>query len=132
MREARHIGVSIDRRPEDVYAFASDPGNLSKWAAGLARSEVRQEGGEWAADAPFGKVRIRFAPRNEFGVLDHDVVLESGEVVHNPIRVVPNGDGSEFVFSLMRQPGMTDEQFAADEAAVRRDLRALKDLLERP
>jgi len=82
-------------------------------------------------NAPFGKVRVKFAEQNAFGVMDHEVTLESGVAVHNPMRVMPNGDGSEFLFTLIRQPGMSDEQFAKDKAAVEKDLRALKDLLER-
>jgi len=47
------------------------------------------------------------------------------------MRVVPNRDGSEFIFTLIRQPGMSDAQFAKDKAAVEIDLKTLKDLLER-
>jgi len=82
-------------------------------------------------EAPFGKVRVSFAEKNAFGVIDHDVTLESGVTVHNPMRVMPNGEGSEFLFTLIRQPGMSDEQFAKDKAAVEKDLHALKNLLER-
>ena len=128
--DVQHISVYIARRPAEVYEFASDPRNLPRWAAGLARSEVRRDGDEWIADAPFGKVRVRFAERNAFGVMDHDVMLESGVTVHNAMRVVPNGEGSELVFTLIRQPGMSDRQFAEDRAAVERDLKTLKDLLE--
>ena len=128
---SKTLSVSINRRPADVYEFASDPRNLPRWAAGLARSEVRQEGDEWVADSPMGKVTIRFAKKNPYGVLDHDVKLESGVTVHNPMRVVPNGKGSEFIFTLIRQPGMSDEKFAEDKAAVEKDLRTLKALLER-
>src|SRR5439155_12028065 len=130
MHDVQHISVYIARRPAEVYEFASDPRNLPRWAAGLARSEVRRDGDEWIADAPLGKVRVRFAQRNSFGVMDHDVTLESGVTVHNPMRVVPNGEGSEFVFTLIRQPGMSDGQFAKDKAAVEHDLKTLKDLLE--
>jgi hypothetical protein len=130
MHQVRHISIFIARRPGDVYAYAADPRNLSHWAAGLARSDVRQQGDAWVADAPFGQVRIRFAPQNDFGVMDHDVELASGLVVHNPMRVMPCGKGSEFVFSLFRQPKMTDEQFAADALAVETDLQRLKGLLE--
>ncbi|MFW5877396.1 MAG: SRPBCC family protein [Myxococcota bacterium] len=126
-----HISTFIARRPVEVYEFASDPQNLPRWAAGLARSEVRQEGDEWVADSPMGQVKIRFAPKNSYGVLDHDVTLESGVTVHNPMRVVRNGDGSELVFTLFRQAGMSDEKFAEDRAAVEADLRTLKELLER-
>ena len=51
--------------------------------------------------------------------------------IHNPMRVVANREGSEFVFTLIRQPGMSDGQFAKDKAAVENDLKTLKDLLER-
>ena len=74
---------------------------------------------------------MKFAPPNSLGVMDHDVTLESGVTVHNPMRVVPNGEGSEFVFTLIRQPGMSDEQLARDKAAVESDLKTLKGLLER-
>jgi carbon monoxide dehydrogenase subunit G len=131
MHDVKHISVYIARRPAEVYDFASDPTNMPRWAAGLARSEMTQDGKEWIADAPFGKVRVRFAPRNSFGVMDHDVTLESGVTVHNPMRVVPNGEGSEFVFTVIRQPGTSDAQFAKDTAAVEHDLKTLKALLER-
>lgn len=130
MQNVAHISISIDRPPAEVYAFASNPENLPLWAGGLARSEVLQDGDEWIADAPFGKVRIKFVEQNSLGVLDHDVTLESGTTVHNPMRVLPHGDGSEFVFSLFRRPEMSHEQFLEDKAAVTNDLKTLKQLLE--
>ncbi|MEK7746566.1 MAG: SRPBCC family protein [Elusimicrobiota bacterium] len=130
MDEVEHISVHIARAPSDVYGFASDPRNLPLWARGLARGEVRRAGDGWVVEAPFGKVRIRFARRNALGVMDHDVRLESGATVHNPMRVVPNNEGSELIFSLFRRPGMSNKQFAKDKAAVAKDLRKLKALLE--
>jgi hypothetical protein len=131
MADVHHISVSIARPPAEVYEFARDPMNLPLWASGLARSDVRKDGDELIADAPFGRVRVRFAPPNAFGVLDHDVRLESGATIHNPMRVVPNGDGSEFVFTLIRQAEASDEDFARDKATVESDLKTLKGLLER-
>ena len=131
MHDVQHISVYIARRPAEVYEFASDPRNLPRWAAGLARSEVRRDGDAWVVDAAFGRARVRFVERNSFGVMDHDVTLESGVTVHNPMRVVPKGEGSEFVFTLIRQAGMSDTQFAEDKAAVQNDLKTLKALLER-
>jgi hypothetical protein len=129
MDDLRHISVSIARPPEDVYAFAADPENLPKWATGLGGA-IRKINGEWIADSPMGKVKIRFAERNRFGVLDHDVILESGVKVHNPMRVVPRGDGSEVIFTLFRQPGMSDDKFREDAEWVAKDLKILKRLLE--
>ena len=127
--EVRHVSVFVGRPPADVYAFAVDPANVPRWAKGLGGS-IEKVGADWVADSPLGKVKVRFAARNAFGVLDHDVVLESGATYHNPMRVVANGSGSEVVFSLFRLAGTSDGQFAADAAAVERDLHALKRLLE--
>lgn len=131
MRDVEHISVQIARTTSDVYEYASNPMNLPLWAAGLARSEVKKAGDWWVMEAPFGKVQVRFAPRNELGVMDHDVKLESGAMIHNPMRVVPREGGSEFIFTLFRRAGMSEEQFAKDKEAVERDLQTLKQLLER-
>ena len=130
MHDVQNLSIYIARRPIEVYEFASDPRNLPRWAAGLARSQVKRDGDEWVVDAPFGEVRVKFAERNAYGVLDHDVKLESGVIVHNPMRVVPHGEGSQFLFTLIRQPGTSDEQFAKDKVAVEKDLGTLKILLE--
>lgn len=128
--EVRNISVSIQRSPQDVYRFVSNGENVPKWAAGLG-SGAQRAGNEWLIEGPLGKVKVRFAPANDFGVADHDVELEPGVVVHNPIRVVPNAAGSTVIFTLLRRAGVTEQQFADDESAVARDLATLKRLLER-
>jgi hypothetical protein len=126
----RHISVSIRRPPREVYDFASNPENLPKWATGLAGG-IKKVNDEWVAESPLGKVNIRFAEKNSLGILDHDVILESGMKFHNPMRVVPNGSGSEVIFTLLRQPATPDEKFEEDATWVEKDLNILKDLLER-
>jgi hypothetical protein len=127
--EVRHISVSIDRPPDAVYAFVSDPRNLPKWATGLGGS-IENVNGEWIAASPMGRIRIAFTEKNGFGVLDHEVTLDSGVTINNPMRVIANGRGSEVFFTLVRRPEVTDEQFAKDAAWVEKDLRILKGLLE--
>lgn len=112
-----HIGVWIAATPEAVYAFASDPAELPRWAAGLA-------------DPSLSDAVVEFVPRNEFGVLDHTVRLPSGEAVYNPMRVIPGETGCEVVFTLRRRSGVTDAEFEDDAAAVTADLETLRGLLE--
>ncbi|HUP22613.1 MAG TPA: SRPBCC family protein [Thermoanaerobaculia bacterium] len=127
--EARNVSVSIQRSPQDVYDFASNLENLPRWATGLGGT-IRKVGGDWIAEGPMGMVKIRFAEPNELGVLDHDVVLPSGGTIHNPMRVVPNGTGSEVTFTVFRHLDVPDEQFEQDAEWVEKDLRALKAILE--
>lgn len=126
---ARIIHRSIDRNWRDVYAFAGAPQNMPLWASGLA-SGLERSGDDWIAEGVLGIVKVSFVPHNEFGVIDHTVTIESGLRVYNALRVVPNDDGCEVMFTLLRMPGMSDEQFEADAAHVARDLDALKSLME--
>ncbi len=130
VHETVNVATTIDRPASDVYDYIADPHNLSSWAAGLAHQELELIDGEWVADSPMGRVVVVFAAPNELGVVDHDVTLPTGETVHNPMRVVPNGDGCDVVFTVHRQPGMSDADFAADVSAVTADLASLRELLE--
>lgn len=126
----RHISISIHKRVDEVYAFVSNPLNLPKWAAGLSGS-IKKEGPDWIADSPMGKVKVKFAETNTFGVLDHHVTLPSGVEFYNPMRVVSNDNGSEVIFTLFRTTGMSEQDFHADAQAVERDLKKLKEVLEK-
>ncbi|MBN3508137.1 polyketide cyclase [Mycolicibacterium nivoides] len=130
---SRHVSVWIEVAPDAVYAYASDPRQLATWAAGLAEGGLRLTSRGWVADSPMGEVSVEFTPTNALGVLDHVVRLPSGEAVYNPMRVVPVGvdeESCEVVFTVRQRPGMTDEQFEADVAAVAADLETLRGLME--
>ena len=127
--ESRQISESIDRPAAQVYDYAADPAHLPEWAPGLGRS-VENVDGRWFVETPAGRAGVAFVERNEFGVLDHEVTLPSGDVIYNPMRVVPNGDGCEVVFSLRRLPGMSSEDFERDAGLVQADLTRLKQVLE--
>ena len=115
-----HVSVWVEATPEAVYAFASDPGRLTRWAAGLA-------------DSALARAEVTFVAPNELGVLDHVVRLPSGEEFYNPMRVIPAGTGErrcEVTFTLRRRPGVTDADFESDAVAVAADLETLRGLVE--
>ncbi|GAA2025801.1 SRPBCC family protein [Pseudokineococcus marinus] len=130
MTPSRHVSVGIAALAERVYAYAVDPAHLPAWAAGLASSTVERVDGAWVAESPMGRVRIAFAPPNELGVLDHVVTLPGGEEVLNPMRVLPDGDGCEVVFTVRHRAGKSEEEFESDCRAVLTDLERLRHLLE--
>ncbi|MHA7861953.1 SRPBCC family protein [Tessaracoccus sp. Y36] len=129
--ESRHLSRVIKASPESVYEFAADLDQLPLWAAGLAEAEVERQAGTVVVDSPMGRVEVQFVARNEYGVLDHDVTLPSGEVVHNPLRVLAHPDGAEVVFTV-RQLDLSDEEFERDCQMVADDLTRLKEIVEGP
>ena len=129
MMNSRTITCSINKPPATVYEFASNPENLPQWVRSFCMW-VRKTGDDWQMETPSGWVGIRFVLANEFGVLDHVVMLPDGQSILNPMRVVANGEGSEVMFTLFQLPGMSDEQFAEDAGMVKADLQTLKVVLE--
>ena len=130
MVESRTITVRIDRPFDNVYEFLADPANWNQWAYGLGKNIRRSKDG-WIADSDGGIAKVRFTPRNNFGVVDHTVIRPWGQRVYVPMRLIVNGSGCELLFTLFREPRMSDAQFASDTGFVQRDLNGLKRLLEK-
>ena len=125
----RQLSISIDVPFARAYAYAQKPEHFAEWAAGLANTLHRTEHG-WVADTPEGEAQVEFSPPNDYGVLDHRVHLDGKPPIEIPLRMIANGDGTEVLFTLFRQPHMDDAAFERDAELVRRDLQALKRLLE--
>jgi carbon monoxide dehydrogenase subunit G len=133
IRPARTVSISIAAPAADVYAFVADPRNLPQWASGLGSTPTPLPDGTWRVETPTGPMRVAFAPKNKFGIVDHVVtpLTGGGPAVDVPLRVIANGNGSEVMLTLFQQPGMSDAQHAADAELVQADLARLKQALER-
>ncbi len=131
LHRVENISVSIARPWREAYEFLAAPENFPMWASGLGHSFRPADQGEWLAETPMGPMKVRFSEKNAYGVLDHYVIPVTGEAIYIPMRVFANGDGSEVIFTLFRRPDMSDESFAQDAEWVKRDLLALKKLLEK-
>ncbi|MBJ7473336.1 MAG: SRPBCC family protein [Solirubrobacteraceae bacterium] len=124
------LSVTLDTPPDEVYAYIVDPRNLPVWAAGLAPS-VELRGGAWCIDTPSGPWTIAFAEHNAFRVADHVVTQPDGTRQLNPMRVLPNGLGSEVTFTVFRGEVSTDEEWASLQHTIQADLDALGPALQR-
>jgi hypothetical protein len=127
--EARIVQETIAADPDTVYAFARTMENLPQWASGLAAG-IRQEGDDWVTESPMGRVKVAMAPENPYRVLDHDVTLPDGQIVHNAFRVTPACEASLLTFVVLQMPGTSSEAFEKDVAHVASDLGTLKKILE--
>lgn len=130
VQPARHIGIAIERPFAEAYEFLAEPANFPQWASGLGHSFEPAGGLDWRAETPMGPMTLRFSARNQHGVLDHSVMPDNGAPMHNPMRLLANGDGCELVFTLYRRAAVSEEEFERDAAWVASDLEKLKALLE--
>lgn len=129
MTESRTVSISIRRSPGEVYDYLVEPANFPRWSVFI--TDITRDGDEWLASTPGGSVRIRFTPRNDYGIVDHYVTVGPALQIYVPLRVVANGeDGSEVLFTVFRLPGMNEAQFAEDMEMVAIDLAGLKRVLE--
>jgi hypothetical protein len=124
----KNISISINKPAEEVYQYAVNPENLTKWVQFV--KSMSKQGDYWLGKTDLGDIKIKWPSPNPYGIIDHQVTLTDGETVNNVMRVVPNNKGSEFIFTLFRMPNRTDREFNEDAEAVLRDLQKLKEILE--
>ncbi len=125
------ITVTIRRPYAEVYEFLADPMNFTRWASNPGSQIEPLDGGDWLVDLPRGRSAIRFAPRNNFGVLDYQVFKpgEDGGSV-TPVRLVANERGATLILTWFQKAGVSDEQFRSELEWIASDLNRLKTLLE--
>jgi hypothetical protein len=121
--------ISINAAPEKVLAFLADPQNLPRWAVGFAKA-VRKENGRWWVTTGGGDVAVRIESEKRSGVVDFFMSPAPDVEVLAGSRVVPNGAGSEYVFTQFQVPGMPDEMFEKNVKALEHELTVLRALLE--
>jgi hypothetical protein len=56
--------------------------------------------------------------------------MSSSLEIYNAMRVIPNGTGSEVIFTIFQTASMSDEQFSENAAHVQSDLNMLKAAIE--
>lgn len=123
--------VRISAPPEHVFEFIANAQNLPRWAVGFCQS-IRPDGtgdDRWVVTTPHGEVGIRFVTDRALGVIDFHLSPAPGVDAVAFSRVVPNGDGAEYVFTQVQVPGMPDEVFDGQVEALREELVVLQALL---
>jgi Polyketide cyclase / dehydrase and lipid transport len=121
--------VTIDAHPRDVLAFVGNGANLPRWAIGFATS-VRPSGPGWIVTTSQGEVPTTVLVDEATGTVDFRMEPAPGVEATAYARVVPNGNGTEFVFTQLQQLGMPEDVFDQLASAVGHELVALKALLE--
>lgn len=130
MLRSRTISIPIFRPFSEVYEFLAEPRNFPSWASNLGSDFKRISDYEWSTTTRGGRVILQFAPRNDYGVLDHAVYLEGRPPVTTPMRLIENDGGCEVIYTQFQRPGMGDDAFQSEVEWVTSDFEALRSLLE--
>jgi uncharacterized protein YndB with AHSA1/START domain len=119
--------VSIAAPPAAVLALVADPQRLPEWAPAFARG-VQPDGDEWLIDTREGQARITVRVSPEHGTVD---LLRATDPTRGAFsRVVPNRDGSEYLFTLVFPDGTAETAIAQQMATVEDELEAVRALCE--
>ena len=116
--------ITLPVSVEEAFAFLAEPENLPRWAVGFARG-IRREGDKWIVQTTQGEMPVRVVADAVQGTIDFHMGVTPGVEAIAYSRVVPNDSGAEYVFTQFQLPGMADEVFAAQRAALTEELAIL-------
>jgi hypothetical protein len=128
VNSTRTRSIAIAAPPEAVVELLADGTRLPEWAPQFA-SEARAEGDHWVIDSGGQPFRIRIKASSDFGTVD--IVSADDERIGSFSRVIPNGEGSEFLFTLLFPQGTDQAAIDAQMAVVEGELETVRSLVER-
>lgn len=127
-RRAETRSISILAPPSAVFDLVGDPLRLPEWAPHFARA-VRADGDRWLVDnGTDGEFPIVVRVSRELGTMD---LLGSIDPPTGAFtRVIPNGRGSEYLFTLFFSDGVDEPAIAAQMAIVEDELQTIRAISE--
>lgn len=124
------VRITIDAPFEQVVADLADPSTHHEWGTEFFATPARPTAdGEVVATVPRmgGEVRMRIDAHLDCGLIDiYLAPLGAPFGPPLPVRVLPNGDGVDVLFTLARFPGQTDSEWEDGLASMARELERLK------
>lgn len=130
------VRITIDASFEKVTSDLADPTTHHEWAREFFSSPAQILGnGEVVVTVPRmgGEVNMKVDADTACGRIDLYLAppgLPYGAPL--PVRVVPNADGVDVLFTLARFPGQSDSEWEGGLASMARELEHLKTRHERP
>jgi Polyketide cyclase / dehydrase and lipid transport len=119
--------INVDAPPSAVLDLLGDPAALPRWAPRFAESARPATGDRWTIASGGGEFEIRVRAAAAVGTVDFLAPDEDRGLF---ARVVPSGEGSGLVLTLVMPaatpPAVVDQQ----RAVLERELEAVRDLCE--
>jgi hypothetical protein len=110
-----------------VHAYLADPSNLPGWAPAFA-SSVKPSGTSWLISRDDAEFAIDVVVDFRSGTVDFGAAGDHARGLF--ARVLPNGSGSEVVFTLMFAPDTPEDAVTAQMLTLETELAAVRDACE--
>jgi hypothetical protein len=127
MKSASTRSVAIAAPPAAVLDVVADGARLPEWAPGFA-PKVRADGDLWVIESGGGEVNIHVRTDRESGTVDF--LAAADERIGAFTRVIPNGEGSEFLFTLLFDEGTDTAAIDAQMKIVEEELATVRAMVE--
>jgi hypothetical protein len=127
MKSSQTRSIAIAAPPEAVVELLADGNRLPEWAPGFA-PEVQADGDHWLVGSGDGRFKIRIRISVELGTVDFLAAADERAGAFG--RVIPNGEGSEFLFTLQFPEGTEPDAIEAQMRVVEEELEAVRALAE--
>jgi hypothetical protein len=119
--------VTIAAEPRAVLRFVADPANLPRWAPGFAPA-VHARYGRWFVAGDRGEFEITVLASDELGTFDLWPAADPRRGIRT--RVIANGDGSEYVLTVLLDDDIDAAALARQIDVVAQELDTVRALLE--
>lgn len=123
----RTRSIAIAASPAEVHSYLADPRALPRWAPEFAE-EVRQDGDDWIVTTGGGELRFVVPVHPDAGTVDMLAAADPRSGLF--IRIVPNWDGSECVFTMVFPPGTPAAAIAGQMLVIDHELAAIRTHVE--
>jgi hypothetical protein len=123
----RTRSITIAAPPRTVFALVSNPATLPDWAPGFAHA-VRPDGEHWIIENAQGEARIRYDVSPGQGTVDIAPADDPRPGAFT--RVLPNGDGSEYQFTILFPPDTPEQAIVQQLSVIETELEAVRALCE--
>lgn len=119
--------VSVNASYDKAFNYLTNPILYKEWSTNFI-SDILVEGDQHFAITPMGKVKFVINGDKQTGNID----LFFGEIPHPiPTRLLPNGNGVTYLFTLFQADGMPDMAWQQGIKGLIEELEILRICLEK-
>lgn len=123
MKRAETRSISIAALPAGVHGYLADAQNLPEWAPSFATA-VRACSGHWVVIQGDVEIDVAILADRDRGTVD--IVSAADHARGAFLRVLPNGQGSELLFTLLFAHDTPEHQIDAQMVTVENELAAVR------